>query len=234
MKAMMVDLIVMKRSLAQLAGLCVLVCLVVSLVSGSVVTFAVAASVMLPFLFLFTVSAFDETNGWEQFRMAMPFSRRQLVCGRYGSFLLVCIASAIVAAAVAAVINAVAGLVPQSIEFAARIASEELPLTMLLGMMLMGSSFALVTGCITIPLTMRFGMTKGVRLVPLIVVFALAGLSAVGAEPVEAAIQSLAQATNLSDEAFVAMVAAIVAAIALALYAASAVVAVRLYASREL
>ncbi len=234
MKAMMVDLIVMKSNFAQLAGLCALISVVVAFVSGTVVTFAVAASVMVPFLFLFTVSAYDETNGWEQFRMAMPFSRREVVFGRYGSFLAVCVVSAILAAALALVLAAVARLLPQSIDAIASIAAEELPVSVLVGMMLMGSSFALVSGCITIPLTMRFGMTKGVRLVPVVVVFALVGLSAVGSEPIEAAVSALASATNFGDDVLIALIALIVMLAALVLYAASAALSVRLYAAREL
>ena len=191
------DLVTMRSALAQMAGICLLVYVFISFATQSIVAGAAAVAVMVPFMYFFTVSAYDETHNWELFRLTLPMTRRQVVFGRYAS-LLVVIAPVIFGAAVMPVV-----------------------------IMLVACSLAL-------PLVLRYGVTKGTRLVPVAVVLIMAfaiylvGDGGLGAGALEGLEAWLAQGSNLAVTCGLSVAASLV------LYGASACVAARLYERREL
>ena len=91
------------------------------------------------------------------------------------------------------------------------------------------SLIILLSAAVTLPLIMRFGMTKGTRLVPVVMLLALsavAGLLGTGLDTIglDAVLTS----------GSIMMVMAVGAVVALSLYGASALLAARLYEQREL
>ncbi len=190
---------------------------------------------MLPFMFLFSIGAIDELNGWERFRMSLPISRRNVVLGRYASAAIVSILSLAVGIAIGAIITAAAGALPLPDEAAAALSWDNNPIDAIIGASAAGVGIIMVTMSVTLPLIMRYGMTKAVRIIPIafLLLFCL-GLGAIsqglfGAEGLEGVVEFILGG-NASAPAIAAAALAIVAAI----YALSAAVAVKMYAKREL
>ena len=108
---------------------------------------------------------------------------------------------------------------------------------MLASAALAGASIILVITAVILPFILRFGMTKAMRIIPIVMV-----LLFVTAVPVLGDVFSNMQGLTwvndllalLDDEEGLAAGMAAVAAVVLALYAASCAVAARLYRGKEL
>ena len=113
MKTMIVaDFSTMRSALLQLVGICLIIAVFMGVVADTVVGAIAAITAMLPFMFLFSLAATDEQNGWERFRLTMPITRRQVVFGRYASLALLTVAAALFGLLLAAVIIGVATALP--------------------------------------------------------------------------------------------------------------------------
>ncbi|MEC4273128.1 ABC-2 transporter permease [Adlercreutzia sp. R25] len=237
MKTMMLsDLLVARSMLLQMLSICVFVGLVMCYAMDTTVGGIAAVAAMVPFMYLFTIAGMDEQNGWERFRLTLPVSRRQVVLGRYASVLLVVLATTVVAIllglAVAAVASAIAGGQPDAP--LAGLALDANPPAAIAASALAAALVILMGASVALPLIARFGMTKATRFAPLVVVLVLA----VGVGLFGESIPALDLVTNLNTwladgswGAVAALVAGVVAG-ALAVYAASAFVAVKLYEQR--
>lgn len=166
MKAMIAsDLVTMKSSLAQLAIMCVLVAVVMAAMAQSLVVCAAAFCAMIPFMYLFTISAYDEMNGWERLRLTLPISRTQVVCGRYVSLLVVAALCDIAALVFAIITMAVVGMLPAEMRVPG-LAAEANGAPLLIGVIVRVSALILFVAALTLPFFMRYGMTKGTRIAP--------------------------------------------------------------------
>ena len=115
-----------------------------------------------------------------------------------------------------------AGVVPESLSL------DEAGLPVLATAGMAAALVVLLTSAVTLPLVMRFGMTSGTRLVPVVLVLAVAaGMVLLGGE-------STLDVDELLTSAGPSMAMAVAAVVALALYGASALLAARLYEQREL
>lgn len=237
MKTLIVsDLITMRSALLQMAGICLVVCAFIAVCAGSLLAAIASVTIMVPFMYLFTVCAYDESGSWELFRLTLPMTRRQVAFGRYASLLLVAAASFVlgfvVAMLVALVGDVAAGSfgapVPEGLRFHDSLAWE------VLGAAVASEVILLVAAAVALPLILRFGMTKGTRMVPMAVVLVMAlaiflmGDGGIG-EGLLAGVEAwLSQGNNLALACGGALL------VALVLYGASALVAARLYEQREL
>ncbi|MDO4290384.1 MAG: ABC-2 transporter permease [Eggerthellaceae bacterium] len=235
MKAMIFsDLITMRRSLVQLVGIMAAIACLLAFGMETLVPVAACVAVMIPVMYVFTAMAYDELNGWEKFRLALPLSRSNVVAGRYAGMLLVCAAALVLGLAltltIAGVAEALSGGMGGNPKVAALLLANNPPQALLAAGML-GALTALVMGAVVLPLTMRFGMTKGARVMPLVLVFVAVVVMGVFGD----ALNGFAEAL-LHGDAGVSPVALGVGAVAavLAVYAASAALATRLYRTREL
>lgn len=160
----LMDFIVMRKPIAQLA----LTSLFVSLFLG-----AVSIAGFFPFIFVMSLLTVDEQNGWERFRLTLPVTRSQVVRGRYLTVLASCAVS---------VLGAVALAVPLS-----WLAGTGLPMTSMLptegadlGELLLTTSVAsvatalgiLLLASLSMPIYMRYGATKAARVAPAMVILA--------------------------------------------------------------
>ena len=218
------DLVTMRSALLQLAGICAIVGAFISIATQSFVAASAATAIMIPLMFLFTTSAYDETRDWELFRLTLPVTRRQVVLGRYASILLVALLAVVLASVLGVLLALAAGAV-------AALAPVPLPEGLVPHE---GFVAEFVAGAVTLPLIMRFGMTKGARLVPVVIVLLMSlGILLAGDDgPLAGMLTGLEawlfQGANLA----LVCVAGVVAT--LAVYAVSAQVAVGLYERREL
>lgn len=234
-KMMSLDFIVMRSAAPAVAITSVIV--VVALVVGmrSLLSPLAAVAAMVPLLMFTTLGAYDDNGGWGSFRLALPLSRAQVVAGRYASLLLAALASGLVLFGLGAAVWAVASFA--SGEFAAGL-RDFVGLAGLAAGVCAALSCALVACAVALPLFVRFGLSKGVRFVPLIVAIAFAfGMAVVSSSgsPFESTSWGIGLIQWLDGgEAHLLVAAAVVLAASLLVYAASALVAVRLYARREL
>lgn len=238
MKAMIFsDLITMRRSLVQLFGIMAMISVIMAVAVDTLAAAAACAASMIPIMFAFSVSAYDEMNQWESFRLALPMSRRSVVAGRYASLLLVTAASLAVSIVCSFAIAGASALLTDGMgptSPAASLLLESNPPEMIVGSGLLGAVAVLASAAVALPFIMRFGVTRAARLLPLAVLICVWGfVYLVGEDGPLGALLPEGARWLLSDDGFVALTAIVVVA-ALALYAASLAVSLRVYARRDL
>lgn len=230
MKAMIFsDFITSKSTLVQMLLVSVVICGFLAWGTGEVIVGTAAMATMAPMMYLFSIFAYDEMNGWERFRLTLPLTKRQVVYGRYVSTLIVSVASLLAAGLISLVFLAVVqgwGSLGASTE----IATPESPLV-ILDCGLAGFVFIIVLAALTLPVLMRFGMNKATRLIPLLVVVAVV-LASVAIGNISGGIDLTAVRAFLNDHMVALTIGACVAAVVL--YLVSAFIAARLYQAREL
>lgn len=229
MKAMVFsDLITARNSFGTLLGITLFVSAFIAVGTDTLIAAVACMGAMVPFMYLFSISAYDEQGGWEQFRLTLPLTRRQVAYGRYASMLAVTGCTTVLALAAGLLIGAVAGALP------AGMVSEGLLLGVTTPEMLAVAVVAvdliiLLSAAVTLPLIMRFGMTKGTRLVPVVMLLALsavAGLLGTGVDAI--GLDAVLTSGNIMA------IMAVAAVVTLALYGASALLAAQLYERREI
>ena len=218
MKAMiMSDLLIAKKYLLQQLGVSIAVGIFITVMIGNLYVAAPMVGVMIPFSLTITILALDERANWQQFRLALPMSRSNVIAGRYVSFALLALLGIAAGLLVTLVMVAVAQIAPGVPQLAD----------------LMGTFSWQTMLSVTMPLFSRFGMTKGVRYLPLLIiigVFFAFQLDGNGPPP-----EFVANVLNLLESpAGTIAIAAGVLAITAAVYAISAVISTKLYQKREL
>lgn len=239
MKAMiMSDLIVMRRSLVQLAAICFLCSAVIAVSTGGSLSIVGACfGAMVPLLYLLSVASYDELANWQVYRLTLPMSRSNAVAGRYVGMLIVAVSSAIAGAIASYVIAIIAGLVavPAGSDgsFMSNLTLAANPAQVIWGGAIGGAAAALAMSAITLPALARFGLRKGTRFIPIVGVVILALSVALFGEggPLYGILPDMAQLlpTPGAEMAFIA----ILAALALALYGISFPLSMKLYDTRE-
>ena len=177
MKAMIFsDLITSKNSILTLLGVTVLIAIFIAIPTGTLYGAIGACAAMIPFMYLFSISAYDEMNGWERFRLTLPISRRQVAYGRYASMLIVCVCSLVIAIALGLLIGLVVdalpgGIVPEGLRLSNAGVGE------VIGVALLTQVVILLVATLTLPFILRYGMTKATRIAPMVLIFAISGLA---------------------------------------------------------
>ena len=229
MKAMVFsDLITARNSFGALLGITLFVSAFIAVGTDTLIAAVACMGAMVPFMYLFSISAYDEQGGWEQFRLTLPLTRRQVAYGRYASMLALTGCAMVLALAAGLLLGAVAGALPAGMVPEGLLLGVTTPEMLVVAVVAVGL-IILLSAAVTLPLIMRFGMTKGTRLVPVVMLLALsavAGLLGTGLDTIglDAVLTS----------GSIMMVMAVGAVVALSLYGASALLAARLYEQREL
>ena len=239
MKTMLAsDLLTARGSLLQLLGICAVIGVIMCYAMETTIGGVAAIAAMCPFMYLFTVAALDEQNGWERFRLTLPISRRQVVFGRYASLLVVTLATTVVAFAVGAVISFAAGALSDGQPDArlTLMSFEFNPPALIFASTALAALVILTACAVALPLIARFGMTKATRFVPLVFVMAIAAaVGFLGTDiPALDIFITLELWTETGNWGALAGAGAIVALAVLTLYMISAFVAAKLYEQREL
>ncbi|MEG2458708.1 MAG: ABC-2 transporter permease [Raoultibacter sp.] len=237
MKAMIVsDFLSIKGYILSQSLVGIAVGLFVSASMSNVYMVTSMLAAMIPFSLIFTVLAYDERNGWQEFRLTLPLSRTQVITGRYGSYLVFTGIGLGVAAIALGIVVALAFLFPtltinkpignllvdfswQTLAFS--LAATLAPMTIL--------------ASIILPLVSRFGLTTAVRFVPLALVF--------GAFVIAPPLLNISGEPPVFITDFVAwiqtdtgalMASAIALAAAATIYVLSCALSAKLYAKREM
>lgn len=140
------------------AGLLVLVCVFLSWSTASTaVTCSVCA--MMPMLLTMTCANADESNGWGRFPAALPYSRHDIIAGRYVAVLLMTAATCVAAIAIGTALDAFFGPFIPDFEHTA------FPDTVL--SCVLAAAIGLIICAIVQPFLVKFGNSKGMRYVML-------------------------------------------------------------------
>jgi ABC-2 type transport system permease protein len=201
------DLAVIRRQLPRvmIATLFVAVMVCIAgLESGVVVPVVIMMGVYYVTL---TLAAFDDRDGWAAFRLALPLSRGDVVLGRYATTMITCLAFAVLGIALAAVAWQVAAA--QGTEG-------------ILSLAVVGMAFSLTYMAIVLPVYFRVGTTRGARIVAMLMCMIPLAVVGFGDASVVAGF--------ITGSEFLVLFPVV----ALVLFAASAVVSLRLYDSRDL
>lgn len=232
MKAMiMSDLLIAKKYLVQQLGIAIVVGIFICIMIGNLYVVTPAVGVMIPFSLIIMILSLDERANWQQFRLALPISRGDVIRGRYVSFLLLALLGIAVGLLTAFLVIVAAQLMPNVPQLADLMAN--FSWQALLMVSVAGISIILVMLAIVMPLFSRFGMTKAVRYLPLLIIFGVwiaFTLPQNGPPPA-----FVLDVLNLLETpaGTVAVAAGILAIVAVA-YVVSAIVSMRLYKKREL
>ena len=232
MKAMiMSDLLIAKKYLLQQLGIAIVVGIFICIMIGNLYVVAPAVGVMIPFSLTITILSLDERANWQQFRLALPIARKDVIVGRYVSFALLSLCGIAVGLLTTFIVIAAAQLmpsVPQLADLMVNFSSQAILFTCVAVLAML-----LVMLSITMPVFSRFGMTKGVRYLPLLIIFGVFiafSLDGNGPPADFLANINLLLETPLGTIGLAAAILVIVAAV----YAISATISTRLYAKREL
>lgn len=228
MKAMVFsDLITARNSFGALLGITVFVAAFIAVGSGTLLVAAACMTAMVPFMYLFSISAYDEQNGWERFRLTLPISRRQVAYGRYLSMLIITGIAVILSLLGCAALGLVADVLPAGMVAEGLMLSHadvEAILVVVMAVVLM----LLFSAAFTLPLVLRFGMTRGARIVPVVLMLALSAIMVLaGSDAAAPGVQELLSGPHalIMAGAFIVM---------LVLYGVSAWLSGRLYEHRDI
>ncbi len=236
MRAMMVsDYLSIRGTILQLVGMAVVVGICVGFAMQRVVVVASALSVMLPFLFLFSLAATDEANDWQRFRLTLPITRHQVVFGRYGTLLIISVLSALLSLVISGIVMALAWGLSANFTFDEGLMPTSETIKDMGLILLICLCISLISIAVSAPLIMRFGLNKATRLGPVIVVLGLSfGLVLFGDSGIgEHIAEGVGWALSLGGVAPV-LVVVVLLAIVLLLYGISALIAAKLYETRVL
>lgn len=234
--AFLCELTTIRNIVIQWALIYLVIGVIVGIAMESSVAMVACIAAMTPFLTVFTLASYDATNGWERFRACLPISRGAVAFGRYVVVLLVTVVMAALAIVVALALAAVAPYLPLAESTAENLAAQSDPLT-LTASALAGGSIILLFTALLLPFILRYGMTKAMRVIPIVMVV----LFLVAVPLVGDALESLASVEWVggliafaNDPSNLLTMMAVIAAAVLVLYAVSCALAARLYRGKEL
>lgn len=225
-RMLLCDLTVIRRQLPQITLTALVCALILSIVSVSMAAVAVImmATLMITYMIVVTLSAYDDVSGWAAFRLTLPLSRRDVVLGRYATIAVTCLASAILGIALSALVGPVEEAVLPTVTGEALLATGW-NLSDALALALAGISLSLAYMAVILPIYLTFGTTKGTRLLAVFLIIVPAAI--IGASG--GIISSIPEQFTTG-----AIVLTALPAIALVLFAISAAISMRLYARRDL
>lgn len=231
MKAMLwSDLLVAKKYFVQQIILCLVIAVFVCIMTENVYVGMPVASVMMPFSLAFTIIALDERGNWEQFRLALPLSRTDVILGRYTSLVVLALIGLVLGFIILSLVVAAATLfpaIPQLTGLLQNFSWQGVVLVAAISIVIILVMFSL-----TMPLVSRFGMTKAVRFVPLLVVFGIMAVFSLGGNS-----EMTTFATNLASlletPTSTLVLSGTILIAGAALYTLSGIISIRLYAKRQ-
>lgn len=149
------ELAILGTFMPAFAVILVPVCVVMAFAIGNCISAVACVSAMVPMILMFSLTSYDDQNGWKRYRASLPFSRRDVVAARYGSILFASLIAATCAAVLGIALNAI---LPSFVhEF------ETMPTTEVAAGSLTATFSVVIMVAIGEPLLIKFGATKGVR-----------------------------------------------------------------------
>lgn len=130
-------------------------CVIMAFAIGNCISAVACVSAMFPMISMFSLTSYDDQNGWKRYRASLPFSRRDVIAARYGSILFASLIAAACATMLGIALNAI---LPSFVhEF------ETMPTIEIAAGSLTATFSVIVMVAVGEPLLVKFGATKGVR-----------------------------------------------------------------------
>lgn len=172
MKAMLsIDFASTKSIMIQQLLLALFVGCFVTLFIGQPFMLVPMIGVMIPLGIIISLVAYDERNGWERYRLTFPLSRRDTVVGRYVFVVLITLGSVIFGLLIHGLLmllSPVLSALPLREGFLEQLAATDAQTLLAIAFAAFGID--VIIASIIFPLSFRFGMTKAIRWVPLVLV----------------------------------------------------------------
>ena len=233
------DLFTLRRSLPQLIFTAVVFCLIMTFFSLSAVTLSAALTALLPMVCLMNLCMYDDLNGWGSYRLTLPLSRRDVVWGRYLTVLLITAGCAVMGVILGLLAFLVASWLPGTALAQISLATDLVDDLLVVNLIeitcaaVAACLVVLITAIVVLPLVMKMGVTKAVRIIPLFVVVLLfGGFAALDSFVPGFDVSYFDQLLSTPESILIGC--GILALVVLALYPISATLAVRIYQTREL
>lgn len=222
--AMMCDLRTLAPFLPPILIAFVLICMLNTL-GGSSVAAVGSAVVMMVLLCMFSFAGYDNQNGWDRYRATLPLSRREIIAGRYLVVLLLGMAGALAAVVMGGAFQALFRMLPVTP------AADAGGMPALLGASAVSMSWGLIICAVAMPLTVKFGTMRAMRLFAcgLGIIASLGVAVGAGIMPDEGFAMVAAW---IEDNLIVCIVGCI--AVSLVAYGASCVVSVAIYERKDI
>lgn len=229
------EAVVFARYFKQLAFTMAFTMACVAIGMGTISAIPSIAFVMMMFSASVSGSAYDEQNDWGAYRLVLPVSRRDVVLGRCAFNLLAALTASALAALLVGIFVLAGRLLPLT-GFAADLLAwnEEVSMAAVAGMVSC-ACIALAMSSVTLPAYFKLGQTKATQWLPFIMlllgVAPFVAIGFIGGEALEM-LESAMEASRATGGFGLVGLGAL--AVALAAYALSACVSVRLYEGRDL
>lgn len=236
MKIMLLtDLVLTRRTLIQLVIMCGCMVAFICIFTETVATIGASFTTMLPLFYPFTITAYDESNNWQTYRLSLPLSRNTTSLGRYACFLLVVLGSMLLGALISYVMCIVGTALGPNVPFLAPFTFEGNPPIVIWGSSALGATTVLFIASITLPFVSKMGMTKGVRFIPvafaLILVLLFTLFSNEG--PFAAFVPDFLYYLTTNDSA-IPLLIALATLVSVVMFFISMMISLKLYQKREL
>jgi len=219
------DLVVIRRQLPQIALTSLICVLVFGVLTAASAAIVIMVSLMVTYMIIVTLAAYDDAGGWAAFRLTLPVSRRDVVLGRYATTMVACLASTALGIALSAIIGPIETAVLSSTTGGEVLITMGWNLSDTLMFALVGISLSLAYMAVVLPVYLTIGTTKGARLLVVLLFMAPLALLAMG----NGIVSSIPESFTTGMVILVAL-----PVVALALFAISATISMRLYARRDL
>ena len=131
------------------------ICVIMAFAIGNCISAVACVSAMAPMILMFSLTSYDDQNGWRRYRASLPFSRRDVIAARYGSILLASLLTAACATMLGIAINAILPSFMHDFETMQTIEIAAGSLT--------ATFSVIVMVAVGEPFLVKFGATKGVR-----------------------------------------------------------------------
>lgn len=169
-RAYLIELTIFRDYARQLIGLGVLVSLCIGF--GMQTPLAMPATLTCMFFMMASMglAAYDQLNHWELFRLTLPLSRRDVVCGRYAAIVTFGLIGMVVGLVSACAATAIASFLPLPSDIAEAFSFDK----DMLGVMLFVTAFTLLIGStvasVVTPMYFRLGQTRATQILPTVIV----------------------------------------------------------------
>lgn len=223
------DFLTARRNLAQqtLIGICVGI--FISLSIGNIYAVIPVLTITTALTLMFVLLSLDEQNGWQGLRAACPLTRADVIGGRLALLSITCVTTIAVGvticageAASAPILATMLPIDPEGFAFDATLVTLSATLALLI--------VALFVAVI-LPLAARFGMTRGLSLLPLLLLV-VAGVAILIGNSFGIGDKVLPALENLFAN-HLWSACAMTFALAVILYVAGGILAARFYEHRE-
>ena len=217
------ELAILGTFMPAFAAILVPVCIIMAFAIGNCISAVACVSAMAPMILMFSLTSYDDQNGWKRYRASLPFSRCDVVAARYGSILLTSLATAACAAALGVAINAI---LPSLIhDF------ETMPAIEIAAGSFTATFSVIVMVAIGEPFLVKFGATQGVRYLMCFIILAGCVCFAIAGQALDPV---LLESFGTWADAHLSLLFVSLTVVSLALFAASCAISTAIYQRKDL